>query len=821
MIYPEDFEKKTDFLFVREWLLNNCSCSLGKEKVNQLSFLTDYSLLSRLIEQAREMMNILSDSSIAFPETSLYDMRESLSRIRIEGLYLDEQELSLLRKTLQAATQYSQFFLTLDKQRFPLLSSEPLSVDLEQSQPAVFADYIKQIDRLIDQYGRMRDNASAELARIRRDLQAAQGAVSRALTSILRQAQAEGLIDKDVTPTLREGRLVLPVPPAYKRKIGGIVHDESATGKTVFIEPQQAVEANNRIRELENDEKRERTRILLDFTAQIRPFLPDIQLSQLFLAEVDFLVSKARTALQMKAIAPQLQQKQQFAWQQARHPLLEHRLQKQNKPIVPLSISLGQENRILIISGPNAGGKSVCLKTVALLQYMLQCGLPIPLREDSVVCIFDKIFIDIGDEQSIEDDLSTYSSHLKNMRNFIRYADSRTLLLIDEFGGGTEPQIGGAIAQAVLSQLNHQMAMGVITTHYDNLKHFAEDTEGLQNGAMLYDRGRMMPLFSLSQGQPGSSFAVEIAKQIGLPAEIIEQAKQLVGDNRIDYDRHLQDIARDKRYWEQKRQHIREREKQLEERIAYYEEQIGTVKQKRREILTQAQEEAKTLLQQSNATIERTIREIKEAAADKEKTKAIRQELEQFKDKVEKTVGKEKNKPKQKKHKQHDSSEQKNVAQPTLTLEVGAAVRKKGQDIIGEVLQLTDKQALVAFGNIQSYIPIKNLEVVSHNFAKKQNRQTRVTIPANISQSVHSRKMQFRNELDLRGFRADEALTELMNYIDDAIMVGAGEVRILHGTGTGALRQVTRDYLSNLSKIQSFHDAHPDQGGAGITIVEL
>ena len=819
MIYPLDFEHRTDFAAVRSLLSDYCTFPIGKEHADALTFVSDYNLVVKLLDQTREMLSVLSDASLDFPQCEMHDMRESLSRIRIDGLFLEEQELFRLRKALDAVVQYAHFFASLDAERFPVLST---LTDTETGVSSL-SPLLTAIDRILDKYGQLRDNASPQLAEIRHELQKAQGSVSRALNSILHKAQADGLIDKDVAPTLREGRLVIPVPPMYKRKFGGIVHDESATGKTVYIEPQQVVEANNRIRELEGDERRERARILTAFASYCRPYLPDILQSQSFLGKVDFLRAKALLGRELGAIAPIVENRPMLRWREARHPLLMLTFRRSGKQVVPLDIALDEHSRILVISGPNAGGKSVCLKTVALLQYMMQCGLLVPMREDSVMGFFRDIFIDIGDQQSIEDDLSTYSSHLRNMKYFVRNSGAESLLLIDEFGGGTEPQIGGAIAESVLAKLNDNRSYGVITTHYSNLKHFAEDTDGVVNGAMLYDRGQLRPLFQLSIGQPGSSFAIEIARQIGLPEDIIAQTVALVGEEHIDYDKHLQDIARDKRYWENKRQQIRQKEKRLEERLAYYEDEIAHLKEKKREMLAAAQREAAELLEGSNAIIENTIRTIKEAAADKERTKQARQQLEQFKSKVNQpsadtAVGVWASPP-AKTGKKHRSAKPAATLQEKPAITVGCKVRVRGKNMIGEVLELTDKKALVAFGNLQSQVSPKELEYVSARQAKKGIAVN--TQPLSVSNEMRRRKLNFAKELDLRGKRADEALTEVMNYIDDAVMVGAEEVRILHGTGTGALRQVVRGYLQNVAKVQSFHDAHPDNGGAGITVVEL
>ena len=773
--------------------------SLGKERVDAMQWLTHYPTVHNLLARVREMMGVLTDPSLAFPHGEIYDLREALSRIRIEGLFMDEAELFSLRKMLDYAGQLERFFASLDKVKYPGLSGQT-------GQSVLFAQsIITSIDRILDRYGKMRDNASPELARIRKEISASQGSVSRALNAILRQAQAEGILDKDAAPTMREGRLVLPIPPAYKRKIGGIVHDESATGKTVFIEPQQVVEANNRIRELEGEERRERIRILLDITTQLRPEVPQILETETYLGEVDFLRAKALFAIDMHAIVPELSKKPMIDWREAYHPILLLNFRRLGKTVVPLTIRL-TDNRILVISGPNAGGKSVCLKTVAMLQYMLQCGLPVPMSEASTMGFFKQILIDIGDEQSIEDDLSTYSSHLRNMKHFVRYADAHTLLLIDEFGTGTEPMIGGAIAEAVLAQLNEQKAYGVITTHYGNLKHLAESTEGIINGAMLYDRGQLKPLFQLSIGQAGSSFAVEIARQIGLPEAIIQRATDIVGEEHIDYDKHLQDIARDKRYWENKRQNIRQREKHLEEKIAHYEEQMAGIKAKKRAILEEANAEAADLLRKSNATIERTIREIKEAKAEKKATQAARQKVESLKNRV-----------------NASATKQSTTKQSTGVTHLPSTAKQSNHKVLHDLsdLKILTKNPAKLIQESQS--PISTTPSGHSMTAAKR------MVSSNVADELRKKKLSFKRELDIRGLRVDEALETLIAYIDDALMVNAEQVSILHGTGTGALKQLVRDYLSERQKSMrrlksgdiSFHDGDPDRGGAGITIVEL
>ena len=753
MIYPNNIEQKIDFTVIREELRRRCASPLGRERVEAMGMETDFAKVQHLLSLTDQMRMAQSDPMLSFPRGTIHDLRESIARIRIAGLFLDEAELDDLRKTLSFAADLETFFASLDEQRYPLLKELGNIGGI-----GTLGSLVGEIDRILDRYGKLADHASPELAQIRHELANAQGSVSRTLASILRQAKADGLVDADAAPTLREGRLVIPVPPGYKRKIGGIVHDESATGKTVYIEPQQVVDANNRIRELEGAERRERVRILQAITDKLRPQTELILSNQRMLAEVDFLSAKVSLSETLHAIRPELHDEPLIDWSDARHPVLWLHYAPQNKTVVPLSVRLqASENRVLVISGPNAGGKSVCLKTVALLQYMLQCGLLVPVAEQSRAGLFTHLMIDIGDEQSIQDELSTYSSHLRNMKYFLRNADAKTLFLIDEMGSGTEPLIGGALAESMLRELVSKQAFGLVTTHYTNLKHFAEQTPGVVNGAMLYDRGAMRPLFQLSIGQAGSSFAIEIARQTGLGESIIQYATDLVGEEHIDYDKQLQDIARDKRYWENKRQSIRQKEKDLEAKIADYEERLSGVKQQKKAILDEAREQAAELLQQSNATIERTIREIKEAKADKQKTKEARAKVEAMKEQV--------GKPK----------------------------------------------ALKDF---------KDLKVL---------KNTVPVAPSSTASIVRQRTLSFSRTLDLRGYRADEALEKLIAYMDDALMVGAGEVTILHGTGTGALKQLTRDYLNDLNRRRrkrgqialDFGDGDVNHGGAGLTVVKL
>ena len=822
MIYPQNFEQKTGFDKVRRLISDKCLSPLGQERVAEMEFSADYTTVIERLEQTDEFVRILH-GEVEFPASFFFDVRYSLKRIRPEGTWLDEKELFDLKRSLQTINDIVRFFRTEEDEEIAYPALTALAGDI-----LVFPQLIGKIDSILDKFGKVKDNASPTLAQIRKEISSTMSGISRSLQSILRNAQSEGVVDKDVTPTMRDGRLMIPVAPAFKRKIKGIVHDESASGKTVFIEPEVVVEANNRVRELEGDERREIMKILTEFTNIVRPMVPDILQSYEFMADIDFIRAKALFAEQVKGIKPVVENVQQVDWARAVHPLLYLSLQKQNKQVIPLDITLDEKKRILIISGPNAGGKSVCLKTVGLLQYMMQCGLLIPLHESSRTGIFSSIFIDIGDEQSIENDLSTYSSHLTNMKYFVRNCNEKTIILIDEFGSGTEPQIGGAIAEALLDRFNRNRSFGVITTHYQNLKHFAEDTEGIVNGAMLYDRHLMQPLFKLSIGNPGSSFAVEIARKIGLPEDVIADASAKVGSDYIDMDKYLQDIVRDKRYWESKRQNIRQQEKKLEDITSRYEKDLEEVNRQRKEIMREAKAEAQRILAEANARIENTVREIKEAQAEKEQTKLARKALEEFKSSVE-SAGEEDDKIARKMAKLQERKERKKqkqnapAAKQTFNrdvIEVGDNVRLKGQVSAGTVMELQGKQAVVAFGMIKSTVKLEQLEKVSKGQIKKEIQKS-TFVSSDTTDHMHEKKLNFKQEIDVRGMRGDEALQTVTYFIDDAIQVGASKVRILHGTGTGILRQLIRDYLHSVPGVRHYHDEHVQLGGAGITVVEL
>lgn len=817
MFYPDNFETKLGFDKIRTMLKGAVLCPLGSARIDQMKFMTKRSDIEYELALVKEMIEIMQESKTPMPTDGFFDLTEQLKRLRLHGTFLEADDLFNLRRSLGAIIDLVKFFNPKEEEgrkTFPLMKA--ITTDV-----MVFPDLCRKIDRTLTPIGEIKDNASPALADIRRQLANTMSSISRLLNNILRSAQSDGIVDKDVTPTMRDGRLVIPVLPSNKRKIRGIVHDESATGKTLYVEPAEVVDANNRIRELEGEERQEIIRILTAIANETRPMLPDIMASFDFMATVDFVRAKAKFAERIEATVPQMSNDGSLDWIHAKHPLLYIRYKNEGKAseIVPLDIMLDRRNqRIVLISGPNAGGKSVCLETLGLLQYMLQCGLAIPVAKNSLCSIFDHIFIDIGDEQSIDNDLSTYSSHLQNMKFFVRNATKRTLILIDEFGSGTEPQIGGAIAQALLGKFNESKVNGVITTHFTNLKHFAEETQGIVNGAMLYDRNGLRPLFKLEIGHPGSSFAIEIAHKIGLPQDVIETAKTIVGSDYVNMDKYLQDISRDKRYWEQKRQKIHQQEKDLEERIAKAEEKASELKNKRQEVLQKARDEAAALLKEANSRIERTIKDIKEAQAEREATRSIRKNLETFKEQI---VNKAREKPESKKKTANAKDKQEEVPQRPFL--VGDNVRLKGQTTIGQIVSVNGRQCQVAFGMIRTNLDLSRLEHVSRSQIRQEAQNSIVggIHDPSVSDEIRQRRLNFKHEIDLRGMRADEALSAVTLFIDDAMLLDISQVRILHGTGTGALRQAIRTYLSSLKGSVNFHDEHVQFGGAGVTVVEI
>ena len=793
---------------------------MGKALVEQMCFSDRKEQIEEAQKEVAEFMRIMREEE--FPDNRYTDARPFLSKIRIEGLFLDIPELVALKNSLESLHAILRFFQG-KTETYPVLTAKAGQIQL-------FPYVLQHLDSIVSKHGTIKDNASSELGEIRRQILKKQSGISRRMQALLQDAQTEGWAEKDTAIAIRDGRMVIPVPAAYKRRVNGIVHDESATGKTSYIEPTEIIETNNEIRELQLEEKREITRILRKFADDIRPYIEDIIPAYDFLAFVDYTKAKALFGIEMDAISPVFTSAPEMLWYEARHPLLYLSFKNTDKTLIPLRIEVNEEQRIILISGPNAGGKSVCLQTAGLLQYMFQCGLPVPVSEASRFGIFKKILIDIGDEQSLENDLSTYSSHLINMKNFVRYGDRDTLVLIDEFGTGTEPMLGGAIAEAILHALNDHHVKGVITTHYTNLKHFASATPGIENGAMLYDNHRMMPLFQLEIGKPGSSFAFEIAKKIGLSKEILDEAASKVGEEHIHYDKHLKDIARDKRYWEEKRKKIHENEKRLDEVVEKYSQELQEASRLRKEIIKEAQEKAKELLAEANKTIENTIRKIRENQADKEKTRKLREEMEAQKQKLFAEEEEEKRlKQKIEKIKKRENRKKKETPQTSplsshqpaeIQLQKGDFVKLPNQ-AVGEILEIKDKNAVIALGNIRTNVSVDKLEKVSANQVKKQIRTSSPSVYPDFRENISQKRLLFKPEIDVRGMRGEEALQKVTDFLDEAVMLDSKNLRILHGTGTGALRQIIRQFLSTNPLVGSYADEQVQLGGAGITVVKL
>lgn len=854
MFFPENFENKIGFSDIRTQLRGRCMSTLGTDWVdNRLRPLATAAEAREALAQAAEFQRFTNEEDEAYEE-NFFDVRQAILRIRPERTHMEEMELFDLKRSLRTVGDLVGSFRKKqtdgEAPTYPALFRLCQGVD-------TFPDVVARIESVLNKYGKVRDTASAELLQIRHQMEVTSRGISHSLRQIISEAQAEGYIDRDVAPTLRDGRLVIPVAPALKRKIRGIIHDESATGKTVFIEPSAVVDANNRIRELKAAERREVMRILQELTAEVRPHASQMLNALAFLAHIDYLRALAGFSENFDCCVPEVSDTPRIDWTGATHPILRQALRRRGLDQVPLDIALRGEARILVISGPNAGGKSVCLKTVGLLQYMMQCGMPVPMDESSKMGFFSDIFLSIGDEQSLEDSLSTYSSHLLGLKTMMKRSGPTSLLLIDEFGGGTEPQIGGALAEAILEKFVERATYGIITTHYQNLKRFAENTPSVLNGAMLYDRAQMQPLFMLRIGHPGSSFAIEIARKIGLPEDVIARAAETVGKDYVMSDKYLQDIARDKVYWENKCQRIHSQEKQLAETLANYERELEDVSRQRRTVIDQAKREAQDLLRESNARIENTIRAIKEAQAEKERTREIRSELSEYKESIEHTSEEsdritrkmEQIRRRQERRRQkRESAGTREAAQNAATeasatsssatlhgskntplgkgatnvlLHEGSFVRLHGQNTIGRIETINASgQARVLFGMIHTTVPLERLRPAEPPREDKTFRDA-TFVSRQTRDAISQKKIHFRPEIDLRGMRADEALQAVAHFMDDAILLGETPVRILHGTGTGALRQLTRDYLRTLGGVSNYHDEHVQAGGSGITVVEL
>lgn len=836
--FPKNFEEKVGFDKVRLLLLEKAASAMGKERIAKLSPSVKKGTITRRMASIAEMMQILREAK-PFPSLHLSDLRKELDYIRVEGTAFPEEQLKNLLHLLRCSNALSRFLGQKhedDSLLYPSLA-HLLSNGIDELDPIE-----KELDKLIDDSGRIKDNASKELANIRTEISSVERRTSQIIRKLLAHAIKEGWTDEAALPTLRDGHAVIPINPAFKRSMPGVVHDESSTGKTIFVEPLEAVENNNQLRELHAAERREILRILLLFTNNVRPLVDNLLEVYKMIGTYDAITAIAKFANEEEAVVPQIVSKPFLQWKQARHPILRRSLLAQERHIVPLDISLNApEQRILVISGPNAGGKSVCLKTCAIIQYMVQCGIPVPIHPDSVVGLFSQLAINIGDDQSIEDDLSTYSSHLRAMATFTKIANPSTLLMIDEFGAGTEPELGGAIAEALLTHFNDKKSFAIVNTHYRNLKQLASVTDGMVNGAMLYDRGAMQPMFTLTIGQPGSSFAMQIAKRSGLPNDVLEKAKEIVGMGVIDTDTYVQDIARDKRYWEKKRDEIRKKEKILEEEVEQYSIKLKGIETERKKLLEQAKEQAATIIKDSNALIERTIREIKEANAEREETLAARAKINSFAQQLEvderesaeqtskelEKIRREREKverraqrkaEKKKKQPEKDSSSlPKEQVPSTPSFAVGDRVMMLPENIEASILEIKENSVLLAisdnFTARKTFQDLKPLGTSDHKRSPKPNNQ--------LTGHLHSKKIHFTEEIDVRGMRAEEAIRAVDFFIDEALQVGCSQVRILHGTGTGALRMTIRQWLSANPVVKSFRDEDVRLGGTGITIVNL
>ncbi len=827
MIYPDSFEQKIGFDRLREQVSARCTMRAARERLLGETFSSSAREIERRLSLADEM-RILLQMEREFPDGEYPDIDQIVAKLRIEGTFLDVDEVRTLYRALSDIGHIVSFILNR-ADKYPALHARTRGVE-------AFPHITRRIEDLIDRFGNIRDTASPELREIRGMIREREGQASKRLQQVLAAAKSAGIVDADAQLSVRDGKTVIPVSAGNKRKLNGFIHDESATGRTVYVEPVEVVELNNELRELQYAERREIVRILTAFTEEIRPDAELIADSGDYLADIDLYRAKGGWAAENGCVKPILSTDDRLVLKDARHPLLQQTLKAQGKPIIPLNMQLDRDKHILVISGPNAGGKSVCLKTVGIVQYMFQCGFPVPASEISELPVFRNIYIDIGDEQSIDNDLSTYSSHLLNMKHLLAGASSETLALIDEFGSGTEPIIGGAISESILERLVDKGCYGVITTHYANIKYFASNHEGVANGAMMFDVQQIRPLFRLEQGKPGSSFAVEIARKIGLPEEIIREAREKAGSDHMDIEKQLREIARDKHYWEQKRDRIRLTDRKVEELEANYSEQLSKIREERQQILRKAKQEAQQLIADANRQIENTIRTIKEAQAEKELTQLARKELETFREEVDvidhskrdEEVAREIERIERRRQRREErkakQGEQKKADTPApkpkpKELVVGSKVKMKGQDVAGEVRMIKGGKCQVAFGQILTMVDKNRLEVVSNNEYREATRPT--TARTVLSTDISQRKLDFTDHIDVRGMRAVEALEQVQDFIDDAVMVGVGSVTILHGKGTGALKEEIRRYLRTVPEVESARDEHADRGGAGITIVEF
>lgn len=802
MIYPSDFENKIGFKAIRERLNELCISEMGKEFVGKMCFSTDVDEIHTYLRLIQDFQTLMQDG-VPFPVRDYNDLRDEFKHLAIDGTVISLESMFALKPTLSALFYVFKFFKSeaSDKVQYLKALAEGISIDNH-----IFTE----INRLIDDKGEIPDNASAELAEIRRDIRRKQSSIDHRMHKILVEAKNSGWTDSTAEMTIRDGRPVIPVRAAEKRELRGFIHDESATGQTVYIEPAEIFETNNEIKELEYAERREINKILLAFTKILRPEIPNLTMAWRLLGLLDFIRAKAILSHEYNCVIPELTDEPMFDWIEARHPLLEQKIKGQGKQITPLDLRLGDDSRILVISGPNAGGKSVCLKTIGLIQYMLQCGLAIPVKIDSKCGIFHDMFIDIGDEQSLENDLSTYSSHLINMKELLEHGNERTLFLIDEFGTGTEPQLGGAIAEAILLKMNEKKSFGVVTTHYANLKLLADNHPGIVNGAMLFDTRYLQPLYVMMIGKPGSSFAFEIAKKIGFPNEILDSAAEISGREHLDFDQQLQQLEIEKKEVRKKEYELKVADQLLDEVVTKYKNHLAEIEKKKKQLLHEANKEAQALIDGANAKIERTIREIKEAQAEKNRTKELREELKEMKQNI---VEEEKNLSKQLK-----AEEKEELA--NLDLKVGDTVCINELEVVGELLEISDTDVTIQFGGVRLRTTADKLRKLSRSQARKA-QQNSSYLRKSIMNDINEKAQHFNLTLDVRGQRGEEAVDNVAKYIDEATLLSIKEVSILHGKGNGILRKLIREYLSKQQCVQAFNDASLETGGAGITRITL
>ena len=813
-------ESKLGFDKIRKVISDRCLTDYAAGRVAEEAFSTDPDIIRRRLALTDEMRLILMFED-SFPTTGYIDAIPFLSSLEQEGSCIDVLSLGKLKTVTDTLRRILHFFASIKSGIYPQL--ERLVAPVRS-----FPEVQRRIENILDKYGDIKDSASDRLFEIRRDLRSKEAAISKRAGAILRKAQEDGVVDADADVTIRDGKYLIPVGTSAKRKLQGFVYDVSASGKTAFVEPAEIIELENDISELHFEELREIQRILLEFTDFLRPYLPDLLGGAAFIGEVDFLMAKAQTALDIVAGMPVISTDGSLSLRKARHPLLEKALAREGRSIVPLTVTLTPGKRILLISGPNAGGKSVCLKTVGLLQYMFQWGMLIPTSESSELPVFDRIAVSIGDDQNLEDDLSTYSSFLADMRDLLATADERALVLIDEFGSGTEPAAGGAIAEAILAEIDRRGVYGVITTHYTNLKLYASGAEThVINGAMLYDAARIAPMFKLEIGLPGNSFAFELARKMRLPEAIVKDAETRAGEEFVGIERNLRKIARNRRALDEKLQKIKHTDKALEGITERYQRELEDIQQQKKTILDEARKEAEKIVKGAGKQVEKTIRDIREAQAGKEQTKAARQELQGFLGALEERKTREKKtrdayidrKIEQlKKRKKPEAPAQEQVK--AAPLKVGEKVRIKEGGLVGEVSKISSKSVTVIVGNITSTMAPDRVERISSNEFREAARKVFKPVQQKVDSAITERKLAFSPELDVRGERLSDALDIVTHYIDDAIMLNIGSVRIIHGKGTGVLREEIQKYLRTIPGL-TVSDEDIRNGGTGVTIVKL